>query len=54
MRVRVLLLRDAYVATVLTACGIETKESVEFDQNFIVATVLTACGIETMLIKAIF
>ena len=39
------------VATVLTACGIET--SLELISSFspagIVATVLTACGIETLL-----
>ena len=36
------------VATVLTACGIETL-SIKVISNFlhIVATVLTACGIET-------
>ena len=39
---------DPAVATVLTACGIETN-STEKEENGakIVATVLTACGIET-------
>ena len=36
------------VATVLTACGIETnKYSLAKEAGFMVATVLTACGIET-------
>ena len=37
-----------YVATVLTACGIETR-SEELHHHYLhhVATVLTACGIET-------
>ena len=36
------------VATVLTACGIETNELLgELYYFFAVATVLTACGIET-------
>ncbi len=35
------------VATVLTACGIETIKGIRFDWYTIVATVLTACGIET-------
>ena len=36
------------VATVLTACGIETvKISLNTSMNIPVATVLTACGIET-------
>ena len=36
------------VATVLTACGIETPRPSSFTVNlFSVATVLTACGIET-------
>ena len=36
------------VATVPTACGIETFEHVELDNlNLQVATVPTACGIET-------
>ena len=37
------------VATVLTACGIETKDAIKDNNVFfmIVATVLTACGIET-------
>ena len=38
------------VATVLTACGIETMQDRGVDPNvhFDVATVLTACGIETV------
>ena len=38
-----------HVATVLTACGIETKHSSIGNTTvvFPVATVLTACGIET-------
>ena len=37
---------DPAVATVLTACGIETSSfSLQFKRK--VATVLTACGIET-------
>ena len=37
------------VATVLTACGIETIECYQliFAFHLLVATVLTACGIET-------
>ena len=35
------------VATVLTACGIETASPLRQYQNYKVATVLTACGIET-------
>ena len=36
------------VATVLTACGIETKQQFYDVKSFyLVATVLTACGIET-------
>ena len=36
------------VATVLTACGIETNNVLFKNiENFKVATVLTACGIET-------
>ena len=37
------------VATVLTACGIETDSLLksEFKNSSYVATVLTACGIET-------
>ena len=36
------------VATVLTACGIETLSLQDEDLNlYMVATVLTACGIET-------
>ena len=41
------------VATVLTACGIETVEKigkVKTDKNDKVATVLTACGIETVIV----
>ena len=39
------------VATVLTACGIETVQSIGVikDSNRSVATVLTACGIETYI-----
>ena len=38
------------VATVLTACGIETvNESILFNGIPYVATVLTACGIETKI-----
>ena len=39
------------VATVLTACGIETGSSngLNFSLLLSVATVLTACGIETRL-----
>ena len=39
------------VATVLTACGIETAESIDSKLLLVltqVATVLTACGIETL------
>ena len=36
------------VATVLTACGIETNSSISTRTgSLLVATVLTACGIET-------
>ena len=35
------------VATVLTACGIETIDRTVFFATVSVATVLTACGIET-------
>ena len=35
------------VATVLTACGIETLTLNYFETEPTVATVLTACGIET-------
>ena len=36
------------VATVLTACGIETNDMVQaITDSYSVATVLTACGIET-------
>ena len=38
------------VATVLTACGIETKWWQRFNMDTLVATVLTACGIETPII----
>ena len=38
---------DPAVATVLTACGIETKIISIIIIIYIVATVLTACGIET-------
>ena len=40
------------VATVLTACGIETIKGggANFGRYAIVATVLTACGIETFVI----
>ena len=40
------------VATVLTACGIETGSNLKITAKYIlpmVATVLTACGIETIL-----
>ena len=39
------------VATVLTACGIETslKITINIQRNASVATVLTACGIETIV-----
>ena len=37
------------VATVLTACGIETSKSNNKEKLLNVATVLTACGIETLL-----
>ena len=43
------------VATVLTACGIETCDTPcrhNYHQN--VATVLTACGIETVSIRTQF
>ena len=36
------------VATVLTACGIETQSQVRTTFLRRVATVLTACGIETL------
>ena len=41
---------DPAVATVLTACGIETHnmELVMVRSHWSVATVLTACGIETL------
>ena len=42
----------AFVATVLTACGIETLERSSDSNSSFVATVLTACGIETL--EAIF
>ena len=38
---------DPAVATVLTACGIETHSLVWLIPHHTVATVLTACGIET-------
>ena len=39
------------VATVLTACGIETDRYTRYKKKSLaVATVLTACGIETFLI----
>ena len=41
------------VATVLTACGIETSwipSNLSLSSLDIVATVLTACGIETLMI----
>ena len=41
---------DPAVATVLTACGIETvKRLTNLNSFTMVATVLTACGIETGL-----
>ena len=44
----------AYVATVLTACGIETDLfCYKSYYYYIVATVLTACGIETELVKIV-
>ena len=42
------------VATVLTACGIETQLSMTLMKNSQVATVLTACGIETYATIATF
>ena len=42
------------VATVLTACGIETHVQMQYHIHFDgyqVATVLTACGIETNLMQ---
>ena len=36
------------VATVLTACGIETSFNSSKSSKYSVATVLTACGIETL------
>ena len=44
--------RRRLVATVLTACGIETppKSSRNIGRTPLVATVLTACGIETLLL----
>ena len=38
---------DPAVATVLTACGIETTSTRNITFYHFVATVLTACGIET-------
>ena len=46
---------DPAVATVLTACGIETTlshTSADIVQCVVVATVLTACGIETRCRKS--
>ena len=40
---------DPAVATVLTACGIETELIIEVENTLKVATVLTACGIETLM-----
>ena len=47
------ILPDLKVATVLTACGIETTD-ISFSLYIVidVATVLTACGIETVLLVA--
>ena len=48
---------DPAVATVLTACGIETlfdKGVFNYCAYALVATVLTACGIETRRILAVF
>ena len=40
------------VATVLTACGIETQLDIDIVKGvFYVATVLTACGIETLFLN---
>ena len=39
---------DPAVATVLTACGIETVSNSNDHGSSNVATVLTACGIETI------
>ena len=45
---------DPAVATVLTACGIETLQcSLLSVANLHVATVLTACGIETVVFDSI-
>ena len=39
------------VATVLTACGIETIDWIfPYIKTYHVATVLTACGIETIIV----
>ena len=40
---------DPAVATVLTACGIETTLYILIGYLITVATVLTACGIETLI-----
>ena len=41
-------LQYLYVATVPTACGIETlSDAVKIGREYLVATVPTACGIET-------
>ena len=43
------------VATVLTACGIETwSQTASYRWKYPVATVLTACGIETMVFFLLF
>ena len=39
------------VATVLTACGIETRTVDQRPTPYRVATVLTACGIETVYVR---
>ena len=45
---------DPAVATVLTACGIETVTMTQFTSSIVsVATVLTACGIETCPIRLV-
>ena len=46
---------EAAVATVLTACGIETLYSISSlaASAFLVATVLTACGIETVRLLSV-
>ena len=47
---------DPAVATVLTACGIETHHNYMEDLGALqqVATVLTACGIETFVLLAVY